>query len=237
VGLSFHSRSSVDALEISSCQFIFVPLVGLCLSGCFRKAQYVVFNLSWTALGDPLHPVPVCRMRVCVRFRGRARFGMQPWFACADCGEKQIHQAKLGAVMEDCLREQKFGAGNWHIASASASPIHKHLGARTEDRQNHPASGRRSSTFDTPLLWRTAIEIRASFSETSAEPPHYTIPWALLKQPVRHRIQNDVVRERCAQKLSGHQHIHAVHDLPPAAAGEVRKFMTMPGKKLFRSVG
>jgi len=186
VGLSFHSRSSVDALEISSCQFIFVPLVGLCLSGCFRKAQYVVFNLSWTALGDPLHPVSACRMRVCVRFRGRARFGMQPWFACADCGEKQIHQAKLGAVMEDCLREQKFGAGNWHIASASASPIHKHLGARTEDRQNHPASGRRSSTFDTPLLWRTAIEIRASFSETSAEPPHYTIPWALLKQPVRH---------------------------------------------------
>src|SRR6516164_5512215 len=35
-------------------------------------------------------------------------------------------------------------------------------------------------------LWRTAIEIRASFSETSAEPPHYAIPWALLKQPDKH---------------------------------------------------
>ena len=36
-------------------------------------------------------------------------------------------------------------------------------------------------------LWRTAIEIRASFSETSAEPPHYAIPWALLKQPDKHK--------------------------------------------------
>ena len=65
-------------------------LRGLCLSGCFSKAQYVVFNLSWTALVDPRHPVSAYRMWVCVRFRGRARFGMQPWVACADCGELRL---------------------------------------------------------------------------------------------------------------------------------------------------
>src|SRR6478672_10148253 len=81
------------------------------------------------------------------------------------------------------VRSPKFGAGNRHIASASASPIHKHSGSRIEDTQNHPASGGRPSTFDKPLRWRTATEIRARSWETSGEPPDYTTPWGPLKQP------------------------------------------------------
>src|SRR4029077_20397734 len=40
------------------------------------------------------------------------------------------------------VRSPKFGAGNRHIASASASPIHKHSGSRIEDPQTiRPAAG------------------------------------------------------------------------------------------------
>src|SRR5260221_1499161 len=83
-------------------------------------------------------------------------------------------------------RSPKLAADNRHIASGSVSPIHKHSGSRIEDTQNHPASGWRPSTFDKPLRWRTATEIRARFWETSGEPPDYTTPWGLLKQPDKH---------------------------------------------------
>src|SRR5260370_23676734 len=89
-------------------------------------------------------------------------------------------------------RSPKFGAGNRHIASVSVSPIHKHSGFRIEDTQNHPASGRRPNIFDKPLRWRTVTEIRARFSETSGEPPHYTSPWGLLKQPDKQELASVV---------------------------------------------
>jgi hypothetical protein len=53
---------------------------------------------------------------------------------------------------------------------------------------------------------------------------------------LRHCIQNDMVRERCAQKLSGHQHIHAVDDLRPAITGEIGKLLAVPGNEVIRSV-
>src|SRR5258705_5525760 len=84
------------------------------------------------------------------------------------------------------VRSPKFAADNRHIASGSVSPIHKRSGSRIEDTQNHPASGWRPSTFDKPLRWRSATEIRARFWETSGEPPDYTTPWGLLKQPDKH---------------------------------------------------
>src|SRR5712671_443496 len=86
------------------------------------------------------------------------------------------------------VRSPKFAADNRHIASGSVSPIHKHSGSRIEDTQNHPASGWRPSTFDKPLRWRSATEIRARFWETSGEPPDYTTPWGLLKQPDKHKL-------------------------------------------------
>src|SRR5260370_30802536 len=86
------------------------------------------------------------------------------------------------------VRSPKSAADNRHIASGSVSPIHKHSGSRIEDTQNHPASGWRPSTFDKPLRWRTATEIRARFWETSGEPPDYTTPWGLLKQPDKHEV-------------------------------------------------
>ena len=85
-------------------------------------------------------------------------------------------------------RSPKFGAGNRHIASVSVSPIHSHSGFRIADRQNRPASGRRPSIFDKPLQSRTATEIHPRFLETSGEPPHYTTPWGLLKQPDKQKI-------------------------------------------------
>src|SRR5258708_11814031 len=85
------------------------------------------------------------------------------------------------------VRSPKFAADNRHIAGGSVSPIHKHSGSRIEDTQNHPASGWRPSTFDKPLRWRTATEIRARLCETSGEPPDYTTPWRLLKQPDEHQ--------------------------------------------------
>ena len=86
------------------------------------------------------------------------------------------------------VRSPKFAADNRHIASGSVSPIHKHSGSRIEDTQNHPASGWRPSTFDKPLRWRSATEIRARFWETSGEPPDYTTPWGLLKQPDKQEL-------------------------------------------------
>src|SRR6266403_4683428 len=86
------------------------------------------------------------------------------------------------------VRSPKFAADNRHIASGSVSPIHKHSGSRIEDTQNHPASGWRPSTFDKPLRWRSATEIRARFWKTSGEPPDYTTPWGLLKQPDKHEL-------------------------------------------------
>src|SRR6267154_2050674 len=86
------------------------------------------------------------------------------------------------------VRSPKFAADNRHIASGSVSPIHKHSGSRIEDTQNHPASGWRPSTFDKPLRCRSATEIRARFWETSGEPPDYTTPWGLLKQPDKHEM-------------------------------------------------
>src|SRR6266446_2650659 len=71
-------------------------LADLCLSGCFSKTQYIVLSLCWTALEDPRRPVSAHKMWVCARFQGRARFGTQPWVACADCGERRIHQDKPG---------------------------------------------------------------------------------------------------------------------------------------------
>src|SRR6266403_4011572 len=91
------------------------------------------------------------------------------------------------------VRSPKFAADNRHIASGSVSPIHKHSGSRIEDTQNHPASGWRPSTFDKPLRWRSATEIRARFWETSGEPPDYTTPWGLLKQPDKHEITSRTV--------------------------------------------
>src|SRR5882762_2675460 len=92
------------------------------------------------------------------------------------------------------VRSPKFAADNRHIASGSVSPIHKHSGSRIEDTQNHPASGWRPSTFDKPLRWRSATEIRARFWETSGEPPDYTTPWGLLKQPDKHELASAAVR-------------------------------------------
>src|SRR6266404_5091150 len=89
------------------------------------------------------------------------------------------------------VRSPKFAADNRHIASGSVSPIHKHSGSRIEDTQNHPASGWRPSTFDKPLRCRSATEIRARFWETSGEPPDYTTPWGLLKQPDKHEITTE----------------------------------------------
>src|SRR5258705_12113906 len=59
----------------------------------------------------------------------------------------------------------------------------------------HIASGWRPSTFDKPLRWRSATEIRARFWETSGEPPDYTTPWGLLKQPDKHESTGSRVRE------------------------------------------
>src|SRR6266446_10176744 len=72
-------------------------LADLCLSGCFSKTQYIVLSLCWTALEDPRRPVSAHKMWVCARFQGRARFGTQPWVACADCGERRIHRDKPAA--------------------------------------------------------------------------------------------------------------------------------------------
>ena len=109
-------------------------------------------------------------------------------------------------------RSPKFGAGNRHIASVSVSPIHKHSGSRIEDTQNHPASGRQPSIFDKPLRWRTVTEIRTRFSETSGEPPHYTTPGGLLKQPDKQKITSRTVAAlhhadtpTCPTKLSEFQ--------------------------------
>src|SRR6266404_7556358 len=82
----------------------------------------------------------------------------------------------------------KLGAGSRCIASVSVSPIHTPSGCRIEDTQTHPATGRRPGIFDKPLRWRTATEIRARFSETSGEAPHYTSPWGLLKQPDKQEL-------------------------------------------------
>src|SRR5258707_9800395 len=77
------------------------------------------------------------------------------------------------------------------MPSGSVSSIHKPSGSRIEDTQNHPASGWRPSTFDKPLRWRSATEIRARFWETSGEPPDYTTPWGLLKQPDKHEMTTE----------------------------------------------
>jgi hypothetical protein len=69
------------------------------------------------------------------------------------------------------VRSPKFGVDNQHIASVSFSPTHKRSGARIEDTQNRPASGKRRDIFDKPLPWRTAPEIRARFSEMLDESP------------------------------------------------------------------
>jgi hypothetical protein len=42
------------------------------------------------------------------------------------------------------------------------------------------------------VLWRTVTEIRARFSETSGEPPHYTTRWGLLKQPDKQKLMRQV---------------------------------------------
>src|SRR5882762_10353858 len=100
------------------------------------------------------------------------------------------------------VRSPKFAADNRHIASGSVSPIHKHSGSRIEDTQNHPASGWRPSTFDKPLRWRSATEIRARFWETSGEPPDYTTPWGLLKQPDKHEISSRQIVGKVELNLS-----------------------------------
>src|SRR5271165_3760963 len=46
-----------------------------------------------------------------------------------------------------------------------------------------------------------------------------------------------MVRERGAQKLCRHKHIHSVNPLRPTASRKVRKLMAVPGNEIFRSVG
>jgi hypothetical protein len=124
------------------------------------------------------------------------------------------------------VRSPKFGAGNRHIASASASPIHKHSGSRIEDTQNHPASGWRPSTFDKPLRWRTATEIRARSWETSGEPPDYTTPWGLLKQPDKHQLARTGVAISSPamlylQRAGAVAALGTAHLAPERTAGEI----------------
>ena len=112
------------------------------------------------------------------------------------------------------VRSPKFAADNRHIASGSVSPIHKHSGSRIEDTQNHPASGWRPSTFDKPLRCRSATEIRARFWETSGEPPDYTTPWGLLKQPDKHELANvQLIVFRCRPCVDRNQE-HAIEAGP-----------------------
>src|SRR5258707_4202164 len=88
------------------------------------------------------------------------------------------------------VRSPKFAADNRHIASGSVSPIHKHSGSRIEDTQNHQASGWRPRTFDKPLRWPSAAEIRARVWHTSGEAPHYTTPSGFLELPDKPAVPN-----------------------------------------------
>ena len=72
-------------------------------------------------------------------------------------------------------------------------------------------------------MWRSVVCSHRLAGSFTRKLHHQVIVKPVFRNPLptrrfpsrlfRHRIQNDMVRERCAQKLSGHQHIHAVDDL------------------------
>src|SRR5258708_7535265 len=70
------------------------PVASFCLSGCFSTTQYVGMGSWLNGLEGLCRPVSADMRSACARSRNRAGSGTRPWVACADYGERRIHQDK-----------------------------------------------------------------------------------------------------------------------------------------------